>query len=90
MINEGKFKDRRRLYPGQAQAYFGRYLESAFSYVFDVGSRDLLSVLGAFTLGVDPRTATPWLALESDGGSPREERRRFAGGRAAEDCLVGR
>ena len=30
MINEGKFKDRRRLYPGQTQAYFGRYLESIF------------------------------------------------------------
>ena len=54
MINEGKFKDRRRLYPSQAQAYFGRYLESAFSYVFDVGSRDLLSVLGAFTLESGP------------------------------------
>ena len=82
MINEGKFKDRRRLYPGQAQAYFGRYLESAFSYVFDVGSRDLLSVLGAFTLESGPQNGH---ALASAG-----ERRRFAGGRAAGDCLVGR
>ena len=78
MINEGKFKDRRRLYPGQAQAYFGRYLESAFSYVLTSEAEICCQFLGLSRSRVDPRTATPWLALESDGGSLGVEQQRTA------------
>ena len=76
MNNVGRFKGRRRFQLDHAQAYFGRYLEGVFSYVFDVGSRDLLSVLGAFTLESGPQSGH---ALASAG-----ERRRFAERRATE------